>query len=54
MTRKDYELIARVLASFKDEENHHFFVNEFIVALSRQNSNFDADKFKAACYRSAE
>jgi hypothetical protein len=57
MTKKDYELIAKVL---KDTHNsfwskstaHNFYqalISNFTAALSKENPRFNADTFKKAC-----
>lgn len=54
MTRKDYELIAKVLKGLNDGEDSPdvpltLVVEEFANVLQAENDRFDFDKFVKAC-----
>lgn len=49
MTRKDYKLIADVIASFRDPEVRLVLGATFVKRLSDAYPNFDSDKFARAC-----
>lgn len=49
MSKKDYQLIARVVAGLKDDGIRDYVCEEFIAELSRLNAVFDASKFRKAC-----
>lgn len=54
MTKKDYELIARVLKGLNNGEDNPevsftLVVEEFANVLSAENDRFDFDKFVKAC-----
>ena len=50
MTRKDYELIARVVHSIDAKDNTREYVAElFADALKPANANFDRGRFLMAC-----
>lgn len=49
MTRKDYKLIADVIASFKDPEVRLALSFTFAKRLSDNYDNFNAEKFARAC-----
>ena len=46
MTKKHFEALAGVFnATFK------YLVDALIIVFSKDNKNFDAQKFKAACFK---
>jgi hypothetical protein len=57
MTKKDYKAIAAIingstLVSFPGNIDKLELVDMLCVMLKNDNPNFDADKFKTACYNS--
>ena len=55
MTRKDYILIARVLADLVDAEPHKkhsvtILARRFALAFETDNPSFDYDRFMSACH----
>jgi len=51
MTKKDYKLIANVLAKHTEEMVSKFaVVRDLAMALRKDNPNFDASKFFYTCY----
>ena len=50
MSRKDFKLIAEVLANSGVDDSWEDLVADFIVALGRTNSAFSAEKFWEACH----
>lgn len=53
MTKKDYELIARVIKAICDRDinlrTKRFIANVFCYELSFDNPSFNAEKFGKAC-----
>lgn len=49
MTRKDYKLIADIIASFKDPEVRLALGFTFAKKLSENYANFNSKKFARAC-----
>ena len=52
MTRKDYVLIARVIANLDeivDDFTREVIAEQFATALEATNPNFDFDRFFKAC-----
>ena len=54
MTKKDYELIARVLASYKPVSDDPWVTwnnlcDKFAKELEKENPRFDGAKFERAC-----
>jgi hypothetical protein len=53
VTRRDFELIAQVIASsgsrFKSDTAHAGFAADVAEALARTNDRFDRSRFIAAC-----
>ncbi len=51
MTRKDYELIAKVIMEWSVSENAECLplVNRFVAALEKDNSRFNRGTFIGAC-----
>ena len=58
MTRKDFELIASILAASKPDSDGNSYdekkqweltVNEFADCLPSSNANFDRERFLKAC-----
>ncbi len=51
MTRKDFELIARVLKDIIQTDTRHleYIAAEFADALKSTNANFDRERFLKAC-----
>lgn len=52
MTKKDYELIARVFAGLPAKVSRHRAVIEMGIALATDNPRFDGWKFYDACCKS--
>jgi len=50
MTKKDYELIARVLKHWTRDESGTKLVEDFCEELKRDNPRFNADMFRKAVY----
>jgi prophage antirepressor-like protein len=51
MSKKDYELIARVVATIIDDETRWAVATAFAKALKRENNSFRIDTFLEACKR---
>jgi len=49
MTRKDFQLIAEVVASIEDMNARNYTGVQFAWRLSKTNSRFNAQKFLEAC-----
>ncbi len=58
MTKKDYELIAKVIKEMEDKYDGsdwtvngtiYLYANNFAVALRKADQNFDYEKFIEAC-----
>ena len=52
MTRKDYELIARVISNSDgcfDEISKAFLIDNFANELASENPRFDRNRFANAC-----
>ena len=49
MTRKDYKLIAEIIASFQDPETRLALGFAFAKRLQANYSNFDPVRFARAC-----
>ena len=49
MTRKDFELIAEVIASIDDPNARNYVGIQFAWKLSEINPRFNAQKFLEAC-----
>lgn len=50
MTRKDYQLIARVIAGLgMDGESQAWIARAFAEALADENERFNAERFLDAC-----
>lgn len=58
MTRKHFNAIAKAINELMDELDEHsadtragvaYTVNALIDVLQKENSNFDADRFRTAC-----
>jgi hypothetical protein len=49
MTRKDFELIARVMVASHDLANWAAIARKFARALAAENPRFDSARFLAAC-----
>ncbi len=45
MTKKDYELIAKILSKFRNLKDGQQLRLEFAQALKKENSNFNFEKF---------
>ena len=54
MTKKDYELIARVLDEHTGCPMKFSVVAGFARELKEDNPKFDAEKFRQACYSKVE
>lgn len=49
MTRKDYKLIAEIIANFKDPETRLALGFTFAKRLQENYTNFDPVRFAKAC-----
>jgi hypothetical protein len=49
MTKKDFELIAKVFAEFHCSVSKDTLVKALSEALSRENPRFDSGRFLVAC-----
>ena len=49
MTRKDFEMIAKVVKTIDDEETRNTVALNFGVLLRRTNDRFNLVRFVAAC-----
>lgn len=49
MTRKDFELIAEVVAEIDDKKERAYVAYKFAWRLSQTNTRFNADRFLKAC-----
>ena len=49
MTRKDFKLIAEVIASIEDQNAKNYAGVQFAWKLSEVNPRFNAQKFLEAC-----
>ncbi len=49
MSRKDFELIARVVRSFNDSMTRDVLTAKFASELRGSNANFDATRFAKSC-----
>lgn len=52
MTKKDYELIARIIARFPNDAitiPKGRLIEDFCVEFRLRNPNFDPNKFRRAC-----
>lgn len=60
MSRKDYIAVAKILAahrecgSIPDELDFQFIMDDFCTMFKMDNSNFDRQKFRAACLSEAD
>lgn len=50
MTKKDYELLAKILSYYEDIIHKDKLVEELCRELKADNSRFIASKFASACY----
>jgi len=54
MTRRDYLLISNVLHAWRESTDISEIVNDFCIALRRENKNFDAMRFRKAVFQDGE
>ncbi len=53
MTKKDYKLLAEVVAKVADGNGHiwrYDLLDKLEEALKKDNPRFDGEKFRKACY----
>jgi len=49
MTRKDFELIARVIRNIDDKDSRNQTALNFATELKQTNPRFDTQRFVTAC-----
>lgn len=54
MTRKDFELIARVVSEMWDTTERQSIARAFAKELAHTNARFDRDRFLRACKATPE
>lgn len=54
MSKRDYELIARVVATIMDPETRWAVADAFAITLRRDNPSFNIATFLKACKASKE
>jgi len=54
MTRKDFQLVATVVATIDDQKTRNEVALNFVSELNKQNERFDTIRFLSACKVSNE
>ncbi len=49
MTRKDFQLVARVVSTIDDLQTRNTVALNFAIELNKQNDRFDTVRFLSAC-----